>query len=155
MQNFMLYEGGLDIEAIYKLWYEYAKGKNCGALLSFCGIVREDFHEENSKLVEGLSFDIYEPILEKWFEKWQNEVKTLGVHLFFAHSVGVVKIHQSSYFAGILSKNRKIGLKLLNDFVEDFKKNAPIWKYDVIEGEKIYAKTRSSKLEGAGILAGD
>lgn len=155
MQNFILCEGGLEVEELYRLWYEYAKGKNCGALLSFCGIVREELGEENSDLVDALSFDIYEPLLKKWFEKWQNEVKAFGAHLFFAHSVGEVKIHQSSYFAGILSKNRKIGLKLLNDFVEDFKKNAPIWKYDVIEGKKIYAKTRSSKLDGAGILAGD
>ncbi|ECQ7187711.1 molybdenum cofactor biosynthesis protein MoaE, partial [Campylobacter coli] len=59
-----------------------------------------------------------------------------------------------SYFAGILSKQRKLGLKLLNEFVEDFKASAPIWKYDVINKERIYAKERSTKLCGAGLLKG-
>ncbi|EIW6350182.1 molybdenum cofactor biosynthesis protein MoaE, partial [Campylobacter jejuni] len=50
------------------------------------------------------------------------------------------------------SKQRKLGLKLLNEFVEDFKASAPIWKYDVINKERIYAKERSTKLCGAGLL---
>lgn len=53
-----------------------------------------------------------------------------------------------------LSKQRKLGLKLLNEFVEDFKASAPIWKYDVINKERIYAKERSTKLCGAGLLKG-
>ncbi|MBU2657769.1 molybdenum cofactor biosynthesis protein MoaE, partial [Campylobacter coli] len=30
----------------------------------------------------------------------------------------------------------------------------PIWKYDVINKERIYAKERSTKLCGAGLLKG-
>ena len=146
MSNFMLFNNALEIPKIYAKWYEFAKDKNCGALLSFCGIVRAEDG------IEALSFDIYEPLLKKWFDKWQERVLKDGVHLFFAHSVGDVKIYESSYFAGILSKQRKLGLKILNDFVEDFKLSAPIWKYDVINGVKIYAKQRSSKLAGAGLL---
>jgi len=44
-------------------------------------------------------------------------------------------------------------LRLINEFVEDFKANAPIWKYDVIGGERIYAKERSQAIKGAGLLA--
>ncbi|MCH5335912.1 MAG: molybdenum cofactor biosynthesis protein MoaE [Campylobacter sp.] len=143
---FELYNGDLDITKIYNKWYNYAKEQNCGALITFCGIVRA----END--VEALSFDIYEPLLKTWFEEWQKKVEKDKVKLMFAHSIGEVKVHKSSYFAGVLSKQRKLGLKLINDFVEDFKANAPIWKYDVIKGEKIYAKERSSKLRGAGIL---
>ncbi|EAH6426806.1 molybdenum cofactor biosynthesis protein MoaE [Campylobacter coli] len=148
MKHFTLYQGSLDISKIYSQWYEFAKDKNCGALLTFCGIVRE---EEG---IEALSFDIYEPLLKKWFDEWQKRVKEEGVILLFAHSIGDVKTHESSYFAGILSKQRKLGLKLLNEFVEDFKASAPIWKYDVINKERIYAKERSTKLCGAGLLKG-
>ncbi|EFP0083433.1 molybdenum cofactor biosynthesis protein MoaE, partial [Campylobacter coli] len=111
-------------------WYEFAKDKNCGALLTFCGIVRE---EEG---IEALSFDIYEPLLKKWFDEWQKRVKEEGVILLFAHSIGDVKTHESSYLAGVLSKQRKLGLKLINEFVEDFKASAPIWKYDVINKQR-------------------
>ncbi|EIX1180756.1 molybdenum cofactor biosynthesis protein MoaE [Campylobacter coli] len=146
MKHFTLYQGSLDIPKIYSQWYEFSKDKNCGALLTFCGIVREEGG------IEALSFDIYEPLLKKWFDEWQKRVKEEGVILLFAHSIGDVKTHESSYFAGILSKQRKLGLKLLNEFVEDFKASAPIWKYDVINKQRIYAKERSSKLCGAGLL---
>ncbi|EAH9845057.1 molybdenum cofactor biosynthesis protein MoaE [Campylobacter coli] len=146
MKHFTLYQGSLDIPKIYSQWYEFAKDKNCGALLTFCGIVREEGG------IEALSFDIYEPLLKKWFDEWQKRVKEEGVILLFAHSIGDVKTHESSYLAGVLSKQRKLGLKLLNEFVEDFKASAPIWKYDVINKQRIYAKERSSKLCGAGLL---
>lgn len=148
MKHFTLYQGSLDIPKIYSQWYEFSKDKNCGALLTFCGIVRE---EEG---IEALSFDIYEPLLKKWFDEWQKRVKEEGVILLFAHSIGDVKTHESSYLAGVLSKQRKLGLKLINEFVEDFKASAPIWKYDVINKQRIYAKERSSKLCGAGLLKG-
>lgn len=83
-----------------------------------------------------------------------KRVDSDGISLLFAHSIGDVVVHESSYFAGILSKQRKLGLKLLNEFVEDFKASAPIWKYDVINKERIYAKERSTKLCGAGLLKG-
>ncbi|TEY03924.1 molybdenum cofactor biosynthesis protein MoaE [Campylobacter sp. US33a] len=146
MSEFILVNGALEIPQIYAKWYEFAKNKNCGTLLTFCGIVRE----ENS--IEALSFDIYEPLLKNWFNEWQKRVENDGVILLFAHSIGDVKIHESSYLAGILSKQRKLGLKLINEFVEDFKASAPIWKYDVINKQRIYAKERSSKLCGAGLL---
>ncbi len=144
---FELCSGALDISKIYSKWLEFARTQNCGALLTFCGLVRE----ENG--VEALSFEIYEPLLKTWFEEWQKKLEKDKVKLMFAHSCGKVSVGESSYFAGVLSEHRKLGLKLINDFVEDFKKNAPIWKYDIIKGEKIYAKDRSLKLGGAGILA--
>ncbi|MCV3475454.1 molybdenum cofactor biosynthesis protein MoaE [Campylobacter lari] len=143
---FELYNDSLDINKIYTKWYDFSRDKNCGALITFCGIVRAEDG------IEALSFDIYEPLLKNWFEKWCEKVKNDNITLMFAHSIGEVRVHESSYFAGILSKQRKLGLKLINDFVEDFKASAPIWKYDVINGEKIYAKERSLKLKGAGIL---
>lgn len=146
MQNFILTQGALNIPEIYAKWYEFSVKQNCGALLTFCGIVRDDNN------IETLSFDIYEPLLKSWFNTWQEKFQNETIKFMFAHSIGDVKIGESSYLAGILSKKRKLGLKLINDFVEDFKANAPIWKYDVINKKRIYAKDRSSKLQGAGLL---
>lgn len=146
MQNFILTQGALNIPEIYSKWYEFSVRQNCGALLTFCGIVRDDNN------IEALSFDIYEPLLKSWFNTWQEKFQNETIKFMFAHSIGDVKIGESSYLAGILSKQRKLGLKLINDFVEDFKANAPIWKYDVINKKRIYAKNRSSKLQGAGLL---
>ena len=142
-----IYNGSLDVQNITNEWYERFKDKNCGALITFVGIVREESG------ISALSFDIYEPILKKWLDAWEERAKKENAYVLFAHSKGDVAVHTSSYVAGIVSPQRKVALRLINEFVEDFKANAPIWKYDVINGERIYAKERSQAINGAGILA--
>ena len=143
---FELHNGALSVTQIYKAWFERYKSENLGAMITFCGIVRD----ENG--VEALYFEIYEKLLKAWFDKWCEKVAQDKVVLCFAHSKGEVKIHQSSYFVAVISKQRKLGLRLINEFVEDCKANAPIWKFDVKNGVKTYAFERSSKLKHAGIL---
>ncbi len=43
-------------------------------------------------------------------------------------------------------------IELIDEFVEDFKASAPIWKYDLKNGNRIYALDRSTAIEGSGIL---
>lgn len=142
-----IYEGNLDVFKIYKNWYEKFKNTNCGALITFNGIVR------NENNISALSFDIYKPILKSWYKSWTQKAYKEGAYVLFAHSLGDVKIHECSYMSGVVSKQRKVALKLINDFVEDFKANAPIWKYDIINNKRIYAKQRSHKLANAGLLS--
>jgi len=56
-------------------------------------------------------------------------------------------VHTSSYISAVFSPQRKVALALINDFVEDFKANAPIWKYDVKDGKRIYAQERSTAMK--------
>ena len=69
-----------------------------------------------------------------------------------AHSRGDVFNHESSYIAAICSPKRRVALELIDEFVEDFKAQAPIWKYDIINKQRVYAKDRSTAITGAGIL---
>lgn len=142
-----LHDGSLHVEEIINRWYADIRCKNFGAFVPFIGIVRDE------KGIDGLSFDIYEPILKTWFETWQEKAKQKGAMLLMAHSKGDVLNHTSSYISAVLSPQRRVGLKLINDFVEDFKASAPIWKYDLINGKRVYAKSRSMPLNGAGLLA--
>jgi molybdopterin synthase catalytic subunit len=41
---------------------------------------------------------------------------------------------------------------MIDEFVEDFKASAPIWKYDLKNGERKYAFDRSTAIKGAGLL---
>ncbi|WP_034255464.1 molybdopterin synthase catalytic subunit [Aliarcobacter lanthieri] len=145
-ENLQIHKGNLPIEKIHNAWYEKYKNFNYGAFITFVGIVRD----ENN--IEGLSFDIYEPILKSWFDSWQEKAQKQNAIVFMAHSLGDVLNHESSYIAGVCSPKRRISLELIDDFVEDFKANAPIWKYDILNGKKEYAKDRSQKINGAGIL---
>lgn len=147
MKTFLLFNNALDDKVLYAKFSTYAARLNYGAFMCFSGVVRE----ENN--INGLSFDIYEPLLKEWFDGWCKKVQNMKVKLFFAHSIGDVLLGQSSYFAAIASSHRKNALELLPEFIEDFKKNAPIWKYDLINNERIYAKHRSFMLKNAGILS--
>jgi len=142
-----LYDGALDISEILKRWYEAEAKSNYGAFIPFVGTVRE----ENG--IDGLSFDIYEPILKSWFESWQEKAKQKGAILKMAHSRGDVLLHQSSYIAAVFSPKRRVALEMIDEFVEDFKASAPIWKYDLIDGKRVYAKDRSTAIKGSGILS--
>ena len=143
-----LYDGPLDVAEITNRWYKELENSNYGAFITFIGTIRA---EDN---IEALSFDIYEPILKSWFENWQQKAKERGAIVKMAHSRGDVPIHTSSYISGVASAKRRVALELIEEFVEDFKANAPIWKYDVINGQRVYAQDRSTPMEGAGILKG-
>ena len=142
-----LFDGSLAVEQITNSWYNKYKNSNFGAIITFVGVVRD----ENK--IDGLSFDIYEPILNSWFDSWQKKANEKNAIVLMAHSRGDVFNHESSYIAAVCSPKRRVALELIDEFVEDFKKNAPIWKYDILNNQRIYAKDRSQKIDGAGILS--
>ncbi len=141
-----LYDGALDVPKILKEWYEQEANSNYGAYIPFVGTVRS---EDN---IEGLSFDIYEPILNSWFEAWQKKAEAKGAVIKMAHSRGDVMLHESSYIAAVFSPKRRVALEFIDEFVEDFKASAPIWKYDLKGGKRVYALERSTAIKGSGIL---
>jgi molybdopterin synthase catalytic subunit len=141
-----LYDSPLDVPTILKEWYEQEACSNYGAYIPFVGTVRS---EDN---IEGLSFDIYEPILNSWFEAWQTRAKEKGAVIKMAHSRGDVMLHESSYIAAVFSPKRRVALEFIDEFVEDFKASAPIWKYDLKGGKRVYALDRSTAIKGSGIL---
>jgi len=143
-----LYDGALHVSEILSRWYDEEAGNNYGAYIPFVGTVRS---EEG---IDGLSFDIYEPILESWFQAWLERAEASGATVKMAHSRGDVMVHESSYIAAVFSPKRRVALEMIDQFVEDFKASAPIWKYDLKSGQRIYAKDRSTPIPGSGLLGG-
>lgn len=141
-----LYDGALNVPEILKEWYEQEAKSNYGAYIPFVGTVRSEDG------IDGLSFDIYEPILKSWFEAWQERAKSKGAIIKMAHSRGDVMLYESSYIAAVFSPKRRVALEFIDEFVEDFKASAPIWKYDLKESKRIYALDRSTAIKGSGIL---
>ena len=141
-----LHNGPLDVKEIFGRWLDEHQQSNYGAFIPFVGIIREEGG------IEALSFDIYEPILRSWFDAWQIKAQERGAIVKMAHAIGDVPVHTSSYISAVFSPKRRVALELIDEFVEDFKANAPIWKYDVIDGKRIYAADRSTPMDGAGVL---
>jgi len=144
-----LFDGPLDVPAILARWYDEEANSNYGAYIPFVGTVRAEDE------IDGLSFDIYEPILASWFDAWQQQAKEAGAIVKMAHSRGDVPLHHSSYIAAVFSPKRRVALEMIDRFVEDFKASAPIWKYDLKAGQRIYAKDRSTPINGSGLLKGN
>ncbi|NEW59838.1 molybdenum cofactor biosynthesis protein MoaE [Sulfurovum sp. bin170] len=142
-----LYQGSLDVKAIFGRWLDEESESNYGAYIPFVGTIRA---EDN---IEALSFDIYEPVLQTWFNSWVKKAESKGAKVKMAHAIGDVPVHTSSYLSAVFSPKRRVALELIDEFVEDFKANAPIWKYDVIDGNRIYAEDRSTPMEGSGLLS--
>ena len=138
-----VFKGGIPVIETLNRWYEELKLQGYGAMIPFIGIVRAD------NGIDGLSFDLYLPMLNEWFKKWQN---IEGVKITMAHSFGDVMVGETSFLCSIFTKHRREGFEYLEKFVEDFKANAPIWKYDLINGKRVFASDRSKELPGAGIL---
>jgi len=149
MSMLELYNGALNVPEIITRWYAQESDYNYGAYIPFIGTVREEDG------IDGLSFDVYEPILTAWFETWQAKAASLGAKLKMAHSRGDVLVHQSSYIAAVFSPKRRVALETIEKFVEDFKASAPIWKYDLKNGQRLYAADRSTAIQGAGLLGSD
>jgi len=144
-----LYDGALDVPAVLARWYADEATSNYGAYIPFIGTVRAEDG------IDGLSFDIYEPILNSWFDAWQAKAAAAGAIVKMAHSRGDVLLHESSYIAAVFSPKRRVALEMIDTFVEDFKASAPIWKYDLKNGERLYAEDRSTPIKGSGLLKGD
>ncbi len=142
-----LYNGPLDVKEIFGRWLDEEAESNYGAYIPFVGTIRAEDG------IDALSFDIYEPVLKAWFDAWQERAKERGAVVKMAHAIGDVPVHTSSYISAVFSPKRRVALELIDEFVEDFKANAPIWKYDVRNGERIYAEDRSTPMDGAGLLA--
>ena len=88
------------------------------------------------------------PVIKKLVKKAKAKVAIIKM----AHSRGDVMLHESSYIAAVFSPKRRVALEFIDEFVEDFKASAPIWKYDLRDGERIYALDRSTAIKGSGIL---
>ncbi len=146
MNKLELFDGSLPVEKITNFWYNEYKNSNYGAIITFVGVVRDE------KNIKGLSFDIYEPILKSWFDLWQKKANKKNAIVLMAHSRGDVLNHESSYIAAVCSSKRRVALEMIDEFVEDFKANAPIWKYDIINENRVYAEDRSTPITGSGIL---
>ena len=143
-----LYDGALNVPEILSRWYGEEASNNYGAYIPFVGTVRAEDG------IDGLSFDVYEPILKSWFDAWVAKAAPLGATLKMAHSRGDVLLHESSYIAAVFSPKRRVALETIEAFVEDFKASAPIWKYDLKNGERLYARDRSTPIAGSGLLGG-
>ena len=98
-----------------------------GSLVEFYGIVRET---EGAAKISSLRYEAYASMAEKIMrEKIANlEKKHPCQSIRIVHRLGIVPKGESAIYVGIQSRHRREGFLFLQEFMDEFKKDVPIWK---------------------------
>ena len=98
-----------------------------GSLVEFYGIVRET--EEGAK-ISSLRYEAYASMAEKVMREKiaELEKKHPCQAIRIVHRLGLVSKGESAIYVGIQSRHRQEGFLFLQDFMDELKKDVPIWK---------------------------
>src|SRR5271154_1499373 len=98
-----------------------------GSLVEFYGIVRET---EGAAKISSLRYEAYASMAEKVMrEKITSlEKKHPCQAIRIVHRLGLVPKGESAIYVGVRSRHRREGFLLLQEFMDEFKKDVPIWK---------------------------
>ena len=98
-----------------------------GSLVEFYGVVRET---EGAAKISSLRYEAYTSMAEKVMrEKIANlERKHPCQAIRIVHRLGLVPKGESAIYVGIQSRHRREGFLFLQEFMDEFKKDVPIWR---------------------------
>ncbi len=112
--------------ARHQLW-STPLGSETGSLVEFFGIVRET---EGGDKIPALHYEAYASMAEKVMREKITaiEAKYPCQAIRVVHRLGLVPKGESAIYVGIHSKHRREGFLFLQEFMDEFKKDVPIWK---------------------------
>jgi molybdopterin synthase catalytic subunit len=98
-----------------------------GSLVEFYGMVRET---EGAAKISSLRYEAYASMAEKVMrEKIANlEKKHPCQAIRIVHRLGEIPKGESAIYVGIQSRHRQEGFLFLQEFMDELKKDVPIWK---------------------------
>lgn len=108
-----------------------ATSKNIGGISAFIGVVRG--FANNGEKIQGLSFEYYEEMAYKNFEKIKDEaLKKFEIgHISIVHRVGDIKTGDNIVLVIAAAKHRKDTFAACKYCIDELKKIVPIWKEDL------------------------
>ncbi len=105
------------------------RGANCaiGAWLTFDGIVRV---EEQGRAIIALDYEAYRPMAERMLERIAQELvaKHCLSSIEVEHSTGRVAVGECSFRLSVESAHRREAIAALGEFIDQMKRDVPIWK---------------------------
>jgi len=98
-----------------------------GSLVEFYGIVRET---EGTEKIPALHYEVYASMAEKVIREKIAllEMKYPCQAIRIVHRLGLIPKGESAIYVGLQSKHRREGFLFLQEFMDEFKKDVPIWK---------------------------
>jgi molybdopterin synthase catalytic subunit len=105
-------------------------GADAGAVLRFEGVVRST---EDGRAIEGLTYQTYDPMAQRQLlqlaQQATEQFSLLAVVV--EHSRGFVPAGQCSFRLWIAAGHRKPSLAAMDWFIDQMKRDVPIWKSPV------------------------
>jgi molybdopterin synthase catalytic subunit len=102
-------------------------GPETGSLVEFYGIARET---EDAVKIPSLRYEAYVSMAEKTMREkiavLQKKHPCQAIRI--VHRLGVVPKGESAIYVGIQSRHRSEGFLFLQEFMNELKKDVPIWK---------------------------
>ncbi len=98
-----------------------------GSLVEFYGQVRAS---EGAEPIAALHYEAYTAMAEKVMrEKLESLASVHPCHAVrVIHRLGSVAVGESAIYVGIQSRHRREGFALLAAFMDELKKDVPVWK---------------------------
>jgi len=113
-----------------------------GAIVTFAGVVRPT---EDGRPLLALDYEAYEPMATKTLQriaaKHMDRFGLLGMSV--EHSRGRVAVGACSFRLRVAARHRKEALDAMDTFIDELKRDAPIWKRPVFADATSTAETSS------------
>jgi molybdopterin synthase catalytic subunit len=110
---------------------EERKNPDIGAFLTFIGITRRS--GQDKKVVESIEMESYEEVASKKIKMICDEIEkkkgVISVKIF--HLIGNFKVGEPLVFVAVTSKNRKQGILALEEAIQRYKSEPPLWKKEI------------------------
>jgi molybdopterin synthase catalytic subunit len=98
-----------------------------GSLVEFYGVVRAT---EDGRKISSLHYEAYSSMAEKVMREkialLEKAHPCRAVRI--VHRLGEVPVGESAIYVGVQSRHRREGFLFLQEFMDEFKKDVPIWK---------------------------
>lgn len=107
--------------------WEAPASAETGSLVEFYGIVRET---EGADKIPALHYEAYtsmaEKVMREKIDALQEKYPCQAIRI--VHRLGSIPRGESAIYVGIQSKHRRESFLFLQEFMDEFKKDVPIWK---------------------------
>lgn len=126
-------EENIDLFPLIKILKEHIKDKNCGAIVTFIGIVRG--MALDGKKVEKLEYEVFEEIAKRALENIANTIYMMGgiIDVIICHKYGVFLPGEEVLYIIVAAERSEKAMDAIRVALDKVKHEVPIWKKEHTE----------------------
>jgi len=121
-------EDKIDLESLIKMVKESVRGKNCGSIVTFTGIVRGKTLD--GKAVEKLEYEVFEDAAKRALEEMSRALSLISgvLDVAICHRYGTFAPGEEVLYVVLATERSGTAFEVLKLAVNRVKHEIPIWK---------------------------